>query len=1149
MTSLQAKGQDMATAPLGAVLQHIHSLAEERPDDHPSADAELLDAFLARSDQAAFGLILRRHGPMVLRVCRRVLGGLHDAEDVFQATFLFLAQQAGSVRKKASLASWLHGVALRMATNARRSAARRNKHERQAGPAPAKGDPAWQAAWHEVQSILDEEIQRLPTTYREPLVRCCLEHRSCAEAAAGMGLQEPTVRRRLSRARKLLEGRLSRRGVSLTLVSAALSVSSGRATAEVAPALLSTTAAAAAHLAAAQGLDNGMVSAKVIALLQGANQAMMFARIKTALVVFLGTLLLAGGTALVYGRGLPAGDPDDRPSETTASGRQAEGPSTAARSQPRKERTDHHGDPLPDEALARLGTTRFRPGEPVYFLRFTPDGTKLVTQSRSGLRVWDAATGRELRRFGPAVGISVFTADMTADGKLALTADSEQRGVLRLWDVGTGRQLRECGNTGGFGPVRLAPDGKTIAVRGPSGELELRHTATGECRHTLKGYDVRNRTATFSADSKTLVTGGVDKTIRLWDVTTGRERRRFDCPEVVGSVGISPDGKLLASVGVRKENRAQGIIALMPDNQVRIWDAATGKELRQLRVKAKSATQAGLVATAFTPDSKTLVTLGIDYVLRVWDATTGKELRSFSGCSTNSGALALTADGQSAAITSGGTTLRIIDLKTGKDRVPLPGHGGGVYAAIIAPDGQTIFTCGGDDSVCAWDAKTGKEVRRLAGHERWVSALALSPDGRSLYSLDASGKVQAWDTTTGKLKQQLAGDYVASSIGMMGLSADGKLLAAAAVKKSLVLIDASSGKAIRTVKGPEGQHYYGAAFTADGRTLVAWTDDQQVYVVDVATGKTRKKYPFAGDKDRRLSYAAALSPDGRLLAFGSQARFLSVLEVSTGEEVRRFDRLPDGVSSVAFSPDGRSLAWGGWNDPTVHLLELSTQGERHRFHGHQGRIVALHFSADGNVLISGGNDGTALVWDLTGRRDRKAGGDKDLSAEELASLWKNLGAADAPQAYTTICRLARSPAAVRFLATQIQPAAAPDEKLVASLIADLDSDDFQVRDRATKELERLGDRVAQACRKALAGRPSLEMRRRLETLLAREAGEAKQPSAERVRLLRALEALELAGTERARNVLAALARGATGAWLTEQARAGQDRLDRRRLTR
>jgi outer membrane protein assembly factor BamB len=415
-----------------------------------------------------------------------------------------------------------------------------------------------------------------------------------------------------------------------------------------------------------------------------------------------------------------------------------------------------------------------------------------------------------------------------------------------------------------------------------------------------------------------------------------------------------------------------------------------------------------------------------------------------------------------------------------------------------------------------------------------------------LYSLSSDGELQAWDTTVGKVQQRLAGEYDAvSTRGITTVSADGKLLAAASAKKGLMLIDTATGKPIRTAPDLEGQTCYGAGFAPDGRTLVVWTLGQEVYVLDVKTGKTRKHYPFVGDEEKRMSYAAALSPDGRYLAFGSQRRFISVLDVATGEEVRRFEHLPDGVSSITFSHDGRALAWGGWEDPTIHLLELSSRKERHHFTGHQGRILALNFSRDGRLLVSGGNDATALVWDLVGP---KAAGDKDLSIEELASLWKDLGDVDAPKAYQSVRRLARSAAAVKFLGTQVQPLAAPDEKQVAKLIADLDSDDFDVREKATKELGRLGDQVARACRKALADRPSPEMRRRLQELLDKQDSEVHQPSAERVRLSRALEALELVGTDDARAQLAALAKGVPGAWLTEEAKAGRERLDRGRVT-
>ncbi len=196
----------------------VHSLrdlcvAEEHVG---KGDGELLADFLSRRDQAAFTTLVRRHGPMVLGVCRRVLHQAEDAEDCFQATFLLLARQAVSVRRRESLGSWLHGVAYRMATNSKRAAARRRAHEAQSATASTT-NPAWEAAWHEVQIVLEEEIQRLPTASREAFVLCCLEGKGCADAARELGLKEGTVWSRVARAREQLSDAPSLGGVSLWL--------------------------------------------------------------------------------------------------------------------------------------------------------------------------------------------------------------------------------------------------------------------------------------------------------------------------------------------------------------------------------------------------------------------------------------------------------------------------------------------------------------------------------------------------------------------------------------------------------------------------------------------------------------------------------------------------------------------------------------------------------------------------------------------------------------------------------------------------------------------------------------------------------------------------------------------------------------------
>src|SRR5262249_28837220 len=163
-----------------------------------------------------FEELVHRHGPMVLAVCRRILRGRQDGEDAFQATFLVLARRAGSIGKRESLGSWLHGVALRTSLKARRDLARRRLHERRAVPMSATDpDPDAKAAWRDVSPVVDEAVQKLPEQYRAPVVLCYLEGRTYAEAARQLGLSKGTLSTRLTKAREVLRARLAGRGVSL----------------------------------------------------------------------------------------------------------------------------------------------------------------------------------------------------------------------------------------------------------------------------------------------------------------------------------------------------------------------------------------------------------------------------------------------------------------------------------------------------------------------------------------------------------------------------------------------------------------------------------------------------------------------------------------------------------------------------------------------------------------------------------------------------------------------------------------------------------------------------------------------------------------------------------------------------------------------
>jgi RNA polymerase sigma factor (sigma-70 family) len=258
--------------------------------------------FSACGDQTAFAALVERHGPMVLRVCRRVLRQEQDAEDAFQATFLVLTDKAGSIRKAEALASWLHGVAHRVALRAKRDAGRRHSHEREARPMSVKSQVR-EAEWHEVQAALDEEVGALPEKYRAPFVLCFLEGKSRAEVARELGLREGTVWSRLSQARKRLQERLGRRGIALPALLAVAALSGEEALA--APGrLIHTTIQAAAG----QADRAAAVSARVAALAEAVSKAMSITKWKTLTLclVAIGLAAVGAGAALRATTPLPA---------------------------------------------------------------------------------------------------------------------------------------------------------------------------------------------------------------------------------------------------------------------------------------------------------------------------------------------------------------------------------------------------------------------------------------------------------------------------------------------------------------------------------------------------------------------------------------------------------------------------------------------------------------------------------------------------------------------------------------------------------------------------------------------------------------------------------------------------------------------------
>jgi RNA polymerase sigma factor (sigma-70 family) len=290
---------------MNAVLRYLHRAAGAC-----LTDGQLLDRFLSRRDEDAFAALLRRHGPMVLGVCRRVLNDAHDAEDAFQATFLVLARKAASLRGRERLGGWLHGVAYRASLKARAALARRRARER-AAAARAAREGAAEAPWAELLPLLDQELDRLPEPYRLALVLCALQGRSRKEAARQLGLPEGTLSSRLATGRRLLAERLSRRGVALSGGALAVLLSQGTASANVPAPLVVATSNAAALVAAGR---LAAVSVPVALVTRGVLRAMFFTKLKVAVGVLLAVAALGAGGLAYRSAGVQAGQPQaERP--------------------------------------------------------------------------------------------------------------------------------------------------------------------------------------------------------------------------------------------------------------------------------------------------------------------------------------------------------------------------------------------------------------------------------------------------------------------------------------------------------------------------------------------------------------------------------------------------------------------------------------------------------------------------------------------------------------------------------------------------------------------------------------------------------------------------------------------------------------------